>query len=173
RRPPAVVSRLPKSDSVVRGHSVNLTCVFEGSPLPTITWYKDDVILRLDDVIERVDDASQTRVAGDHVNTNTMSVTQRRVRSRQVRAGGGGGGLSARGTRRIVSSLSIGVVEDDHAGVYKCVATSREGRAEQQVQLSVIPPLDPGLVYPCPYDSFCLNGGTCMFFKFVGELVCQ
>ena len=33
--------------------------------------------------------------------------------------------------------------------------------------------LDPGDVYPCPYDSYCMNGGTCMFFKLFGELVCQ
>lgn len=49
------------------------------------------------------------------------------------------GGVRTRGTRRIVSSLSIGTVEEDHAGVYKCVATSKRGTAEQQVQLSVIP----------------------------------
>ena len=63
------------------------------------------------------------------------STNSRRVRPFATNSRSGGG----KSTRRIVSSLSIGVVEDDHAGQYKCVATSRKGKAEQTVQLRVIP----------------------------------
>ena len=31
---------------------------------------------------------------------------------------------------------------------------------------------DPS-VTDCPIDSFCLNGGTCLYYEFIGELVCR
>ncbi|KAB7506593.1 hypothetical protein Anas_07123 [Armadillidium nasatum] len=38
------VSRL-RDDSVVRGHTANLTCTFDGSPAPTVTWLKDGKVI--------------------------------------------------------------------------------------------------------------------------------
>jgi hypothetical protein len=26
---------------------------------------------------------------------------------------------------------------------------------------------------PCPINSYCLNGGTCLYYEAVGELVCE
>ena len=61
---------------------------------------------------------------------------------------------SGRGTRRVVSSLSIGMVEDNHAGLYKCVAKSRDKSVEQQVQLSVIPRKYPLCITLCAIQFF-------------------
>lgn len=82
RRPPVAVSRLPPHDSAVRGHSVNFTCAFEGSPLPTITWYKDGVAIHLGD--HSLIGGASNEVLESPVHTNSMTITQKRVRSKRM-----------------------------------------------------------------------------------------
>lgn len=65
-------------------------------------------------------------------------------------------------------------VREEDAAVYKCVAKSVAGEATTEATIRVVPPIDPlPFVDKCPYSGYCLNGGTCMMFKIVGELVCQ
>ncbi|XP_071550775.1 uncharacterized protein [Panulirus ornatus] len=74
----------------------------------------------------------------------------------------------------LVSHLMIRNVTDGDAGVYKCLAKSVVGEDSAQAVIRVVPPIDPHpSVAECPYAGYCLNGGTCMMFKIVGELVCQ
>ncbi|XP_047473878.1 uncharacterized protein LOC125028545 isoform X1 [Penaeus chinensis] len=74
----------------------------------------------------------------------------------------------------LVSQLTIPSVQESNAGVYKCVAKSVVGEDSSEATIRVVPPIDPHpFVDKCPYAGYCLNGGTCMMFKIVGELVCQ
>nr|XP_053629368.1 uncharacterized protein LOC128686458 [Cherax quadricarinatus] len=74
----------------------------------------------------------------------------------------------------LVSQLTMRSATEGDAGVYKCVAKSVAGEASAQAMIRVVPPIDPHpFVDECPYAGYCLNGGTCMMFRIVGELVCQ
>ncbi|XP_069162832.1 uncharacterized protein [Procambarus clarkii] len=74
----------------------------------------------------------------------------------------------------LVSQLTVRSATEGDAGVYKCVAKSVAGQASAQAMIRVVPPIDPHIfVDDCPNLGYCLNGGTCMMFKIVGELVCQ
>ncbi|XP_042206682.1 uncharacterized protein LOC121855676 [Homarus americanus] len=74
----------------------------------------------------------------------------------------------------VVSQLVMRSATEENDGIYKCVAKSVAGEAQAQARIRVVPPIDPHpFVDECPYAGYCLNGGTCMMFRIVGELVCQ
>ncbi|XP_050702991.1 uncharacterized protein LOC126988679 [Eriocheir sinensis] len=135
--------------------------------------------------------------------TNDDAPTRRRPSDAErwnVNGGGGGGGGQAADTssstnsnrrgsggkrtrpppanpsRRVVqvSEVTVRAASARDAGQYKCVARSVVDQAEIEASIRVVLPIDPHtLVDKCPYDGYCLNGGTCMMFTVVGELVCQ
>lgn len=43
--PPELPQDLPTSTKVVEGESVTLVCPAVGTPIPTITWYKDNILI--------------------------------------------------------------------------------------------------------------------------------
>lgn len=80
------------------------------------------------------------------------------------------------------SALVIAKVRPSDGGRYECKAVSVTGRSDSAsaaVSVQADPRQDNATtLWPlvggrCPFDAYCLNGGTCTYYDTVGELVCQ
>lgn len=71
------------------------------------------------------------------------------------------------------STLRISNVRRSDSGNYTCVAGNVLGERRKSVSINVRYSAPDPSVTNCPIDSFCLNGGTCLFYEFIGELVCR
>lgn len=76
----------------------------------------------------------------------------------------------------------IAKVRPSDGGRYECKAVSVTGRSDSAsaaVSVQADPRQDNATtLWPlvggrCPFDAYCLNGGTCTYYDTVGELVCQ
>jgi len=76
-------------------------------------------------------------------------------------------------TKRRRSILRLSDAQGRDAGKYTCRAINVLGEHSQTTSISVrvIAPDPPAS--NCPIDSFCLNGGKCLFYEMIGELVCR
>ncbi|KAK8398486.1 hypothetical protein O3P69_003970 [Scylla paramamosain] len=134
------------------------------------------------------DDASSPatrRRQADAERQQNPSSSRRWNKDSDATPAGGGSKKSGRRGRRPITPSQQRVVQVSEvkihdtsrrrdAGQYKCVARSVVGEAEIEANIRVVRPINPHtLVEKCPYDGYCLNGGTCMMFTVVGELVCQ
>ncbi|CAL8099429.1 unnamed protein product [Orchesella dallaii] len=121
-----------------------------GNPIPVLTWYKDGRLVNLTDPRYRL-----------------------RAKRRQ-------------------SVLVIRKAKEMDTGVYKCEAKNVFGSAHATTRVSISQqpqkPIKPPSPKPvgttpttlwavpssvCPFDSYCLNGGTCSYYETIGEYVCQ
>ncbi|XP_035215496.1 uncharacterized protein LOC118189064 isoform X2 [Stegodyphus dumicola] len=141
---------------VEEGSKVRLNCHLTGNPIPWVEWYKD----------------------------GKMITSKGRLRVK---------------TKRRTSKLVIRRVRPSDRGVYECragnvvqkqsvssSATLTVARKRTTKKPSPSPPStstltstltttqsSPWTTEPCPVADFCLNGGTCIFYKDVREYVCH
>jgi len=75
--------------------------------------------------------------------------------------------------KRKRSILRLSGAQGRDAGKYTCRATNVLGEQSQTTSISVrvLAPDPPAS--SCPIDSFCLNGGKCLYYEMIGELVCR
>jgi len=75
--------------------------------------------------------------------------------------------------KRKRSILRLSHAQGRDAGKYTCRATNVLGEQSQTTSISVrvLAPDPPAS--SCPIDSFCLNGGKCLYYEMIGELVCR
>jgi len=75
--------------------------------------------------------------------------------------------------KRRRSILRLSDAQGRDAGKYTCRATNVLGEQSQTTSISVrvLAPDPPAS--SCPIESFCLNGGKCLYYEMIGELVCR
>ncbi|XP_059097029.1 protein vein-like [Tigriopus californicus] len=76
-------------------------------------------------------------------------------------------------SKRRRSTLRISNVRHTDSGRYTCKAVNALGSHSQSVSISVRYSAPDPSVSNCPIRSFCLNGGSCFYYEFIGELVCK
>lgn len=76
-------------------------------------------------------------------------------------------------SKRRRSTLRISNVRRTDSGHYTCKAVNALGSHSQSVSISVRYSAPDPSVSNCPIRSFCLNGGSCSYYEFIGELVCK
>lgn len=147
------IAGLQKKVKVEEGSKIRLHCHLSGNPIPWVEWYKE----------------------------GKKITTRGRLRVR---------------TKRRTSKLVIRRTRQSDRGVYECRAGNAVQKEIVSAKASVIvtrkkkttklPPStspspftftstesSPWTTEPCPSSDFCLNGGTCIFYKDVREYVCQ
>ncbi|KAI5643970.1 immunoglobulin i-set domain-containing protein [Phthorimaea operculella] len=156
---PARVSPM-KSVRVTRGDRVRLECKASARPPPRISWYKDG---------KPVADIALRRFRVQNYRRRSVLVIRHARREDSARyecRAQGAVGPPAVATAN-VSVLAPTTVPPDPA-----VAT-----ANVSVLAPTTVPPDPGtLGAPCPMpdpSSYCLNGGTCLYFEVVQEQACK
>ncbi|CAL1267639.1 unnamed protein product [Larinioides sclopetarius] len=139
---------------VVEGSKVRLNCHLAGNPIPWVEWYRDGV---------KVTSKGRIRVK---TKRRTSRLVIRRAR------------LSDRG---VYECRAGNVVQPEPASAKATVAITRKKKPKKP--LSTASPATPSTTVsstesspwttePCPTSDFCLNGGTCVFYKVVREYVC-
>ncbi|CAG0914174.1 unnamed protein product [Notodromas monacha] len=143
-----------KDVALVAKEKLRLRCKSRGNPPPQISWFKDG-----------------------------SPITERR-------------GIRIRAKKKR-STLTIRRVASEDAGLYECRASNVLGEAFATARVRVRPkpgPLTspsvtpkpqtstavklgstafPWPEQPCPISSFCLNGGSCIYYQWLGEFACQ
>ncbi|GFY76470.1 uncharacterized protein TNIN_397281 [Trichonephila inaurata madagascariensis] len=151
-KPPSI-SGLEKV-RVEEGSKVRLNCHLAGNPIPWVEWYKDGV---------KVTSKGRLRVK-----------TKRRTSRLVIRR--------ARPSDRGVYECRAGnIVQEEPSSAKTTVAVTRKKKTKRP--LTTTSPATPSTTVsstesspwttePCPTSDFCLNGGTCVFYKVVREYVC-
>lgn len=72
------------------------------------------------------------------------------------------------------SSLMVSSVGAGDGGLYSCQATNLAGTGQQATPVTVRHTVTPyHAAARCPIDNYCLNSGSCAYYKSIGELVCR
>ena len=59
-------------------------------------------------------------------------------------------------------------------GIYTCQATNIAGTSSQATHVTIRnTPTSTHQPSECPIHSYCLNGGSCLYYHSIGELVCR
>ncbi|CAD5118341.1 DgyrCDS7051 [Dimorphilus gyrociliatus] len=134
-----------------------LYCYAQGSPVPAIYWYKDNVLLEKNDRIEMKDkqliiknlkssDSGNYSCMASNLGGNTTTSGYLDLLSTQDNK------IQISGSRG--ESLSILVLTIDYTGIFKCKAESISGITEESINVLVRgPPNDPKLLEVVPISS--------------------
>ncbi|XP_065342723.1 protein vein isoform X2 [Cloeon dipterum] len=140
---------------------LKLTCHYDGNPLPLIEWYKRG---------RRIEPTKRTKI----VNRKRRSVlTIARVSDKDA----GWYECKAVSVTEVIACASAHVtVNNEHGPVFpppKFKPPTFQPPTRFGENTTLNPSHNPYESSLCPVDSYCLNGGTCLFYEVVGELVCK
>jgi hypothetical protein len=76
-------------------------------------------------------------------------------------------------TKRRRSILRLNDAQGRDAGKYTCRAKNVLGEHSQTTSISIRVSAPDPPASMCPIQSFCLNGGKCLYYEMIGELVCR
>ncbi|XP_042903916.1 pro-neuregulin-2, membrane-bound isoform isoform X2 [Parasteatoda tepidariorum] len=139
------------------GTKIQLHCHLEGNPIPWVEWYKNGV------EIER---RGRIRVKTKR-RTSRLTIRKARTSDRgtyECRAG------------NVVSEDSISASTTVVVTRKKTTKTTTKKPTTTTSTTTVQPTTtqsSPWTTEPCPTSDFCLNGGTCVFYRVVREYVCH
>ena len=72
------------------------------------------------------------------------------------------------------STLTVSGVGARDGGVYTCQATNIAGTSSHATQVTIRNTApQTHQASSCPIHSYCLNGGSCLYYHSIGELVCR
>lgn len=77
-------------------------------------------------------------------------------------------------TKKKRSTLTVSDVAARDGGIYTCQATNIAGTSSHATHVTIRNTLPTThQASDCPIHSYCLNGGSCLYYHSIGELVCR
>lgn len=140
---PPSIEGLDREMRVEEGGRARFHCHLAGNPIPWVEWFKDG---------RRITNRSRIRVRSKR---RTSRLVIRHVRTLD---------------RGVYECRAGNVVAQEPATATTTLIVKKKRR---KTTTTTTTQSSPWTTEPCPTSDFCNNGGTCIFYRDVGEYVCQ